>query len=74
MQFPAKQIVDAVKTALDGEAPELVDATDLATKLLGDSIASNLFMLGYAWQKGWVPVSLRGADARGRAQRARRSK
>ena len=57
MQFPALQIVDAVKTALDGEAPELVDATDLANKLLGDSIASNLFMLGYAWQKGWVPVS-----------------
>ena len=58
MQFPAAQIVDAVKTALDGGTPELVDATDLATKLLGDSIASNLFMLGYAWQKGWVPVSL----------------
>jgi indolepyruvate ferredoxin oxidoreductase len=29
----------------------------LATALLGDSIASNLFMLGYAWQKGWVPLS-----------------
>ncbi len=58
MQFPAKQIVEAVKTALDGGAPELVDATDLATRLLGDSIASNLFMLGYAWQKGWVPLTL----------------
>ncbi|MBS0589579.1 MAG: indolepyruvate ferredoxin oxidoreductase family protein [Proteobacteria bacterium] len=57
MQFPALQIVDAVGTALDGDKPELVDATDLATKLLGDSIASNLFMLGYAWQKGWVPIS-----------------
>jgi indolepyruvate ferredoxin oxidoreductase len=58
LQFPAKKIVDAVTFALDGEQPELVDATDLASKLLGDSIASNLFMLGYAWQKGWVPVSL----------------
>jgi len=58
LQFPAQQIVAAVKTALDGEAPDVVDATDLATKLLGDSIASNLFMLGYAWQKGWVPLSL----------------
>ncbi len=58
LQFPAHQIVDAVKTALDGGAPELVDATDLATSLLGDSIASNLFMLGYGWQKGWVPLSL----------------
>jgi indolepyruvate ferredoxin oxidoreductase len=58
LQFPAKQIVDAVTFALDGEEPDVVDATDLATKLLGDSIASNLFMLGYAWQKGWVPISL----------------
>jgi indolepyruvate ferredoxin oxidoreductase len=58
LQFPAQQIVDAVTFALDGETPQLVDATDLATRLLGDSIASNLFMLGYAWQKGWVPLSL----------------
>jgi indolepyruvate ferredoxin oxidoreductase len=57
MQFPAQQIIDAVKTALDGASPELVDATELATALLGDTIAANLFMLGYAWQKGWVPLS-----------------
>ncbi len=57
MQFPAQQIIDAVKTALGGEAPEVVDATELATALLGDTIAANLFMLGYAWQKGWVPLS-----------------
>jgi len=57
MQFPAQKIIDAVKLALDGGSPELVDATELATALLGDTIAANLFMLGYAWQKGWVPVS-----------------
>jgi indolepyruvate ferredoxin oxidoreductase len=57
MQFPAQQIIDAVTQALDGGKPELVDATELATALLGDSIAANLFMLGYAWQKGWVPLS-----------------
>ncbi len=58
LQFPATGIVAAVQTALDGEKPDLVDATELATALLGDTIAANLFMLGYAWQKGWVPVSL----------------
>jgi indolepyruvate ferredoxin oxidoreductase len=57
MQFPQLQILSAVKTALEGQEPELVDATALANALLGDSIASNLFMLGYAWQKGWVPLS-----------------
>jgi indolepyruvate ferredoxin oxidoreductase len=29
-----------------------------ATTLMGDSIAANMMMLGAAWQKGWVPVSL----------------
>jgi indolepyruvate ferredoxin oxidoreductase len=32
---------------------------DLAsTKLMGDSIYTNPMLLGYAWQKGWVPLSL----------------
>ncbi|HEX7769323.1 MAG TPA: indolepyruvate ferredoxin oxidoreductase family protein, partial [Dokdonella sp.] len=57
LHFPAQGIVAAVRTALDGAEPELVDATELATALLGDTIAANLFMLGYAWQKGWVPLS-----------------
>ena len=34
-----------------------VAATELATALMGDTIATNMFMLGYAWQKGWVPLS-----------------
>ena len=38
--------------------PMLVDATELATALMGDAIATNLFMLGYAWQQGLVPLSL----------------
>jgi indolepyruvate ferredoxin oxidoreductase len=58
MAFPARDIVEAVRTALGGREPELIEASELATALLGDSIATNLFMLGYAWQKGLVPVSL----------------
>jgi indolepyruvate ferredoxin oxidoreductase len=34
-----------------------VAATELATGLMGDAIATNMFMLGYAYQKGWVPVA-----------------
>ena len=58
MQFPKLQIVDAVQNAMGAEAPDVIDATEIATALLGDSIATNTFMLGYAWQKGYVPVSL----------------
>ncbi|MCB1554599.1 MAG: indolepyruvate ferredoxin oxidoreductase family protein [Xanthomonadales bacterium] len=64
MQFPHQGIVDAISTALGGRAPMQVDATEIATALMGDSIASNLFMLGYAWQKGLVPISF---DALNRA-------
>ena len=37
---------------------EIIDATGIAAALMGDGIATNLFMLGFAWQKGAVPVSL----------------
>ncbi|HKX95514.1 MAG TPA: DUF6537 domain-containing protein, partial [Methylibium sp.] len=32
------------------------DAERLATALLGDAIYTNPLMLGYAWQKGWIPL------------------
>jgi indolepyruvate ferredoxin oxidoreductase len=58
MEFPAADIVAAVRTALGGDEPLQVDATQLATALMGDAIAANLFMLGHAWQQGLVPLSL----------------
>ena len=48
---------DRRSTAATATLLDAVDATRLATALLGDTIATNLFMLGYAWQKGLVPVS-----------------
>ncbi len=58
MQFPATDIIAAVKAALGGNGPNVVDATQLATALMGDAIATNLFILGYAWQQGLVPLSM----------------
>ncbi|MCA3560201.1 MAG: indolepyruvate ferredoxin oxidoreductase family protein [Aestuariivirga sp.] len=40
-----------------------IDATGIATKLMGDSIAANLFTLGYAWQKGLVPLTREAIEA-----------
>ncbi len=57
LQFPARGIVDAVRTALGGAEPGVVDASALALALMGDAIATNLFMLGFAWQQGLVPLS-----------------
>ena len=37
---------------------DILDATGLATALIGDSIATNSFMLGFAFQRGAIPLSL----------------
>ena len=39
-----------------------LDAHEYAVKLFGDSIASNMFMLGYAFQKSAVPVSAKAIE------------
>jgi len=54
-QFPTENIRALINEAVDGRA-HFVDATRLATALLGDSIATNLFMLGFAFQKGLIPL------------------
>jgi indolepyruvate ferredoxin oxidoreductase len=57
LRFPARDLRRAIAAAVGDGAAEFVEATRLATGLLGDSIATNLFMLGCAYQKGLVPVS-----------------
>jgi indolepyruvate ferredoxin oxidoreductase len=47
-----------VSAATGRAATDFVDATSLTTALLGDAIATTLFMLGYAFQKGLLPLSL----------------
>ncbi|MCL4801389.1 MAG: indolepyruvate ferredoxin oxidoreductase family protein [Burkholderiales bacterium] len=55
--FPGGDMQAELTAAVGGGSADFVDATRLATALMGDAIATNLFMLGYAWQKGLVPVS-----------------
>ncbi len=55
-RLPGEGMRLRIEAACDGRA-SFFDATRLATELLGDSIAANLMTLGYAWQKGLVPLS-----------------
>ena len=48
-------LIERLKTAL-GDKALILDAQRLATALLGDQIAANMFMLGAAWQQGLVPI------------------
>jgi indolepyruvate ferredoxin oxidoreductase len=55
-QNPAQACVDALVSHLGEGAVGVFDAEHAATRLMGDSIYTNPMMLGYAWQKGWLPL------------------
>ena len=54
-RFPAAQTQERLRQAI-GDQCEFMDASALALAWLGDTIYANPLMLGYAWQKGWVPL------------------
>jgi indolepyruvate ferredoxin oxidoreductase len=56
-QFPAEGSRGAIVQACGANNVDFVDAGHIATTLLGDAIATNMFMLGYAFQKGHVPLT-----------------
>lgn len=55
-QFPAEGSRGAIQQACGKDNVDFLDAGKIATALLGDAIATNMFMLGYAFQKGHVPL------------------
>jgi len=55
--FPAAAMKAKICEEVGAEKTAFVDASGIATALLGDAIAANLFMLGFAYQRGFVPVS-----------------
>lgn len=56
-QYPGAQAEADITTACGSGRVDFIDAGKIATALMGDNIATNMFMLGYAWQKGWVPLT-----------------
>jgi indolepyruvate ferredoxin oxidoreductase len=58
--LPTVRLKRAIATAAGEEHTRFVDATRLATSLFGSSLAANVFMVGYAYQLGALPLT---ADA-----------
>jgi indolepyruvate ferredoxin oxidoreductase len=58
--LPGERLRRAIMSAAGREQVRFIDASRLATALTGNSIASNMFLLGYAYQQGAIPV---GAEA-----------
>ncbi|WP_108858703.1 indolepyruvate ferredoxin oxidoreductase family protein [Ruegeria sp. Alg231-54] len=55
-QIPGDRLELALQARLK-EGLSLFDATDLARAVMGDSIYSNMMVLGAAWQRGLLPIS-----------------
>jgi indolepyruvate ferredoxin oxidoreductase len=61
-QFPTQSMKDKILAEVGEEGCHFIDSTAVATALMGDSIGNNLFLLGFAWQRGLVPVSAQALD------------
>ena len=62
VDFEIASMSRTIRNAAGDKNADFVDATGVATALLGDSVAANLFLLGYAFQKGLVPLSLEAIE------------
>jgi indolepyruvate ferredoxin oxidoreductase len=56
-EFPSTELAERLTAEAGSSHVDFIDATRMATALMGDSIATNLFMLGFAWQQGLIPIS-----------------
>ena len=56
-QNPAEQCVAEIAQQVGQAGVNTFDADRMAKQLMGDTIYVNPMILGYAWQKGWVPLS-----------------
>ena len=55
--LPSHSLLQALEERAGSDHIHVIDATRTATALFGDSIATNMFLLGFAWQAGVIPLS-----------------
>ncbi len=60
--LPTERLKRAIVNAAGAGRSNFVDASRLATALLGNSIGGNMFMLGYAYQVGALPLSAEAVE------------
>jgi indolepyruvate ferredoxin oxidoreductase len=55
--LPTERLKRAIAGAAGKEQCRFVDATRIATALFGSSLGANIFLVGYAYQHGAIPLS-----------------
>ncbi|NMM45894.1 indolepyruvate ferredoxin oxidoreductase family protein [Rhodospirillaceae bacterium KN72] len=56
-QFPAEEMERIIRDQVGPDAANFVPGTQVAEALMGDTISTNPFMMGVAYQMGLLPVS-----------------
>jgi indolepyruvate ferredoxin oxidoreductase len=60
--FPLAGLKQQLAETLGAGNIRFIDAQHLASRLMGDALFGNMLLLGYAWQSGLVPVSVRALE------------
>jgi indolepyruvate ferredoxin oxidoreductase len=55
---PGAACQDQLVQTVGAQALAAFDMDTAAVKLMGDSLFANPMLLGFAWQKGWIPIGL----------------
>ncbi len=61
--FRTAAVERAIRKAANPNACDFIAADTVATALLGDAIGSNILLMGYAWQKGLIPLKRQSIEA-----------
>jgi indolepyruvate ferredoxin oxidoreductase len=56
VDFRSAAVENTIRNAVKAN-PDFVDFSMIARKVCGDEIFSNILMLGFAWQRGFIPIS-----------------
>ena len=60
--LPTERLRRAISSATGGKASYFVDASRIAAAVAGQTIAANMVMLGYAYQRGCLPLTAQAIE------------
>ena len=63
--LPTERLKKAIRQAAGEDNAHFIDATKLAATLFGNSLGANMFMLGFAYQHGGLPLSAEAVEKAG---------
>lgn len=60
--LPASKMIDTVLSRAHADKRFALSASKISEGLFGDTVSANTLLLGYAWQKGLVPLSIESIE------------